>query len=246
MITVNFSWDDGAAQDLKLMDLSLKYDMPGMFFIPAENSERKVMSKIDIKEIASNKFEIGAHTYSHTYLTKLSLKHAEEELVNGKLYLEDILGEKISHFCFPGGKYNQNLLQISKQYFLSARTADTGALVESINYIIKPTFHFYDRGKKSLFYNSLKNNYIVFRTMLKNIIKDDYFSLLQSIIIDLYKSPNNYNIIIWGHSWELERFGLWDKLENLFNFINNNAQVGKISYSDLLKTDKNDIYKKNA
>ena len=52
MITVNFSWDDGAAQDLKLMDLSLKYDMPGMFFIPAENSERKVMSKIDITEIS--------------------------------------------------------------------------------------------------------------------------------------------------------------------------------------------------
>ena len=70
MVLIAFSWDDGAVEDLKLMDLSLKYSIPGLFFIPATNTERKVLSGENIKKIDNNGFEIGAHTYSHKYLSK--------------------------------------------------------------------------------------------------------------------------------------------------------------------------------
>src|SRR5450759_2035031 len=129
MVYISFSWDDGAIEDLKLMDLSLKYSIPGIFFIPATNMERGVMPDENIKTLSKNNFEIGAHTYSHLYLTKLEFKKADEELLSGKDFLEQLLGREIPHFCFPGGKYNPELVEASKKYFKSARTADTGALI---------------------------------------------------------------------------------------------------------------------
>lgn len=234
MVYISFSWDDGAIEDLKLMDISLKYNIPGIFFIPATNTERGVMSKDNIKTIAKNNFEIGAHTYSHTYLTHLPIKAADEEMITGKSFLEQLLGQEVPHFCFPGGKFSSELVETSKQYFKSARTADTGALIQNNSYLIKPTFHFYDRGKKSLVYNSLKNRSPVFRLTLSNILTRNYFDLMINIIVDLANSPDNNKIIIWGHSWEIGKFQLWNRLEDLFQFISGQYPQSRLGYSELL------------
>ena len=109
MIKISFSWDDGAIEDNKLKDLCIKYKIPSIFFIPAKNSERGVLSKVEIRQIFESGFEIGAHTFSHKYLTELDLQSAELELYNGKEYLQDIIGQEIPHFCFPGGYFNDEL-----------------------------------------------------------------------------------------------------------------------------------------
>jgi peptidoglycan/xylan/chitin deacetylase (PgdA/CDA1 family) len=236
MVYISFSWDDGAIEDMKLMDLSLKFDIPGIFFIPATNNERGVMPEENIKTLSKNNFEIGAHTYSHTYLTLLPLKKAQGELSDGKKFLEQLLGIEASHFCFPGGKYNSELLEVSKQYFRSARTADTGSLVQTNSYLIKPTFHFYDRGKKSLIYNGLKNASPIFRLSLSNILSRNYFEFIKNLIVDLANSPDSNKIIIWGHSWEIEKFQLWRQLEDLFQFINLNYPKFKSRYSELINS----------
>ncbi len=236
MVYFSFSWDDGAIEDLKLMDLSLKYSIPGIFFIPATNSERSVLSGENIKKIAENNFEIGAHTYSHSYLTGLSLDKANEELLTGKTYLEQLLGNKVSHFCFPGGKFNSELVEVSKQYYQSARTADTGSISQNNSFLIKPTFHFYNRGKKSLIYNGLKNSFKFSILATKYISCPDYFDLIKKIIEDLSKSNNIYDIMIWGHSWEIEKFKLWDKLEDLFQDISRKYRENIIAYSDFIRS----------
>jgi len=238
LIKLTFSWDDGAIEDLKLMDLSLKYKIPGIFFIPARNNERKVIQKKEIKILANNGFEIGAHTYSHSSLTKIKLEKAEKEIYEGKLYLQDVLGQEIPHFCFPNGKYNSDLITLTKKYFWSARTADIGALINNRSFLVKPTLHFYDRGKQSLLYNSLMNSSAIFKIILRNIFKEDYFSLIQTILAELSISDNVNHINIWGHSWEFERFNLWDRLETLFTFINKYYPSDKIPYSDLLPKQK--------
>lgn len=234
MVYISFSWDDGAIEDLKLMDLSLKFNIPGIFFIPATNTERSVMSKENIRQIANNNFEIGAHTYSHSYLTQLSLKKANEELLTGKIYLEQLLGSEVSHFCFPGGKFNSELVEVSKQYYKSARTADTGSLIQNHSYLIKPTFHFYDRGKKSLIFNGLKNNSPIFRLSLKNILSSNYFDLIKNLIADLANLHSFNKIIIWGHSWEIEKHQLWGTLEDLFRVINDCYPNNVLDYSRFL------------
>jgi hypothetical protein len=239
MIDISFSWDDGAVEDLKLMDISLKHGIPGIFFIPATNKERDVISKKEIQLLTANNFEVGSHTYSHCYLTQISFKKAIEEMISGKDFLEQITGREVPHFCFPGGYYNKKLVDVSRVYFKSARSADTGALVEYESFLVKPSFHFFDRGKRSLVFNSLKNNSIIFRIVLKYILSADYFDILVKILVELSDMPELYRVIVWGHSWEINQFDLWKKLEDLFISINHSFP-GRVSrYSDLIHCTKN-------
>jgi peptidoglycan/xylan/chitin deacetylase (PgdA/CDA1 family) len=234
MVNISFSWDDGAVEDLKLMDLSLKYKIPGMFFIPATNTERKVLSGENMKKIDNNGFEIGAHTYSHKYLSKLPLNEAQVEIVSGKDYLEQLLGKEVYHFCFPGGNYNSELIDMTRLYFNSARTADTGALLGKDSFLIRPAIHFYDRGKISLLYNSVKNMSLVCPAILKNLSEDRYFVLLKKIIEGLNNYRGTHRIIVWGHSWEIEQFSLWGELEDFFQWLTKNYSSNLRNYSEIL------------
>lgn len=233
MIRISFAWDDGAIEDIKIMDMSLKHNIPGIFFIPALNPERGVMMKKDIRMISEG-MEIGSHTYSHAYLTALSFDKAEQEMKSGKDFLEQLLGKEIPHFCFPGGRYNKELIIASKKYFVSARTADTGAVFSNNPFLVKPAFHFYDRGKRSLIFNGLKHFSPVFRLTLKNYFVAGYFDLIKKLISDLADFPHDTKIIIWGHSWEIQKFDLWKKLENLFEELNDRYPGTIRSYSEFL------------
>ncbi len=236
MVLIAFSWDDGAVEDLKLMDLSLKYKIPGLFFIPVTNTERNVLSGENIKKIDSSGFEIGAHTYSHKYLSKLSLNEAQLEIVSGKEYLEQLLGKEVNHFCFPGGKYNSELVNITRRYFSSSRTADTGALLGKDSFLIRPAIHFYDRGKLSLLYNSVKNMSLLCPAILKNFSEDRYFDLLKKIIEALNNYKGTHRMIVWGHSWEIEQFSLWDDLNDFFLWLTKNYSSNLRNYSEILKS----------
>jgi peptidoglycan/xylan/chitin deacetylase (PgdA/CDA1 family) len=235
MIKISFSWDDGAVQDLKLMDLLLRLSVPSIFFIPCINPERPTITPDQIKLLSNNGFEIGAHTYSHQYLTLIPVQQAREEIINGKDFLEQLLGQKINHFCFPGGRYNEKHLSVTKQVFTSVRTADTGALVKPGEFIVRPTFHFYNRGKKSILLNSLKHLSPIFFAALKSTEAVDYFDYIYLIIEKLHRSENIYFLNIWGHSWEIDEFLLWDKLQNFVTCLIENFNNCIGSYSDLLE-----------
>jgi peptidoglycan/xylan/chitin deacetylase (PgdA/CDA1 family) len=235
MIKVSFSWDDGATEDLKLAEMLMKYSIPSIFFIPALNQERPTLSHADIIALSTSGFEIGAHTYSHTYLTTIPLEKAKLEIIEGKDFLEQLLGKRIPHFCFPGGKYNPNIEKFTKNLFISARTADTGAIIDPGSFLVKPAFHFYNRGKKSIVYNSLRNSSPIFPLALREILSEDYFNYMSNIIVDLCRSEKDYNINIWGHSWEIEEFSLWKKLNEFLRFLSDAYPECISNYSDIVQ-----------
>jgi peptidoglycan-N-acetylglucosamine deacetylase len=237
VVNISFAWDDGSVEDLKLMDLCINYNIPAIFFIPVTNPERAVISKSEVKTIAGNDFEIGAHTYSHLYLTTTTLTKADIELSSGRDYYEQLLGKEIPHFCFPGGKYSDKLVEMANTYFKTARTADTGAIIRNNAFLVKPTFHFFNRGKKSLIYNSLKNSSLINYLTIKNIYTRGYFNYLKSIIIDLDNYPRTYRVIIWGHSWEIEQFSLWGDLDDFFCWLTKNYSSRLRNYTGILKSD---------
>ena len=111
-LIVTTSWDDGTKLDLKLAELLNKYGIRGTFYIsktqsdnPLEGDDLRALDKVH---------EVGAHTLNHVDLTKVSLLQAKEEIEGIKAYLEDILGHKIHMFCYPYGKYNENIKKMVK------------------------------------------------------------------------------------------------------------------------------------
>ena len=233
---IAFSWDDGALEDCKLFELHEKYKVPGMFFVPTYNREgRDVLSPEMIKKGASRYVKFGGHTENHTYLTDIPIESVESEILDNKKYLENILGEEGPHFCLPGGKYNSEVLNIIYKHFKTIRTADT----MNFRYnggLLKPTFHLYPRGKKSLLGNCRKNNSYKELFYIGTHLNKNYFQIIRDLINQESKNENSI-IMVWGHSWEIEEQSLWDEVEKILKM--KVVQKNKCSYDEIFRKVEN-------
>jgi len=119
---VTISVDDGHPTDLRTAELLTRYGIAATFYIPVKNPEREVLSKAQIRELAS-RFEIGGHTLNHVALKSLPGDRAWAEVREGKTWMEDVLGAPLISFCYPRGKFDrQSVALVQKAGFLGART----------------------------------------------------------------------------------------------------------------------------
>lgn len=228
MIQVSFSWDDGTIYDLRLAKLFEKYDMNAMFFIPTTNWEQSYILKEMIKELYDMGMEIGGHTTSHKYLTTIPSQNIENEIKDNKFYLENIIQDKVDIFCYPGGFYDANIENIVKKYFKRARSAKTMRFHSQDSFTVDTSFHFYDRGIKSLLKNCFQNDLGMFPTVMSSLSSNTFITY-RRIMQKLLLQDEIFNIHIWGHGWEIEQYNLWNELENLLKFIKNCPTIQIIS-----------------
>ena len=232
---VTFCWDDGAVEDVKLMELHKEYSLPGIFFVPTSNCEgRDTLSPKTIEESASDLISFGGHTEHHVYLTKIPINNVRQEIVSNKDYLEGIIGKSIPHFCLPGGKYNRDILDVVYKEFQTARTADTMCF-SSEKTLIKPTFHMYMRGKLSLIYNGMRNNSADEMMMMFRNYRMNYWDII-NMLLDHESTNKEAEIVIWGHSWEIEQYGLWNEVERVFKHIANDYYNDCVTYDSFCKS----------
>lgn len=69
-------------------------------------ARQPLMDETQVKEWLAAGHEIGSHTLTHPFLTRLSLKKAGEEISASKKKLEDCFGRSVRHFCYPYGDWN--------------------------------------------------------------------------------------------------------------------------------------------
>jgi len=192
------SWDDGKRLDLRLAKLLKKYNIPAIFYIPTccELTDDEIMSLYKMG------FEIGGHTFSHPQDLKL-LNHIELEceIESNKKFLEDILKTKITKFCYPRGRYDDNVIEaVIKAGYKEARTTKVLCNKEPDNrFKTSTTIHIYQRSE------------------YKEI---DWLKLAKDLFIKTKKENGVYHL--WGHSHEIDRDNNWEKLEELLKFIREN------------------------
>jgi hypothetical protein len=220
MARLFFTWDDGHPDDFLLKGLHEKYAFPCMLFVPVQNREGKaVLSSENLVTIESDIVEIGSHTYHHTYLTELAEQDVYKELIDGKNYLEDVLGHSIEHFCYPGGRYNAKIERQALGIYKTVRQANTMCVSHRFP-IVDTTFHFYPRGWRSIFYNSFRQGSGgLLLSAAGRFLRESYFEFIKHYIYQAFNRNSNDDIVIFGHSWELSEFHLWEELEHLFSFI---------------------------
>ena len=189
------SWDDGSFYDLRLSDLLLKYKIPAIFYIPTFWTQRDLRDE-DIVELKQKGFEIGGHTVTHPIDMKtLTYDQQLREIAKNKIWLEELIGEQIKSFAYPRGRYDETtILAVKEVGFENARTTAIGNFVLPDDpYRIRTTVHVYPETPKYNKPDWLKEAYRLFQY-------GDYFHL-------------------WGHSWEIEKFKLWDQLESFLKHI---------------------------
>jgi peptidoglycan/xylan/chitin deacetylase (PgdA/CDA1 family) len=82
---------------------------------PMGDVREPLMDAAQIKEWLAAGHEIGAHTLTHRYLTRVSKREAAEEILACKKKLEDQFGVPIRHFCYPYGDWNEPIRDLVRE-----------------------------------------------------------------------------------------------------------------------------------
>ena len=85
---------------------------------------KKIMSDDDIKKWSDSGMSVQSHSHNHFDLTKLSNNEIIKELETSKKYFKDKFNIETDVFCYPFGKVNQNVYDLTKKNYKNAVTTN--------------------------------------------------------------------------------------------------------------------------
>jgi len=126
---ISFTFDDGYEdQYINAFPIFKKHEINATSYIITNlnNLEGYDLMTIDqLNDLSKNGWEIGSHSLTHPYLTRLSFDDIEVELKKSKQALLN-KGFNIRSFSVPYGDYNKIIKDKSKLYYESTRTSIWG------------------------------------------------------------------------------------------------------------------------
>ncbi|MDV3426254.1 MAG: polysaccharide deacetylase family protein [Bacillota bacterium] len=100
-LTFDVNWGDNNIDEI--LDILDKYDIKASFFIIGKWAEE---NKTEVIKLYERGQEIGNHSYSHKYFSRISKENMRSEIVKCDNVIEKIIGIKPYLFRFPSGEYN--------------------------------------------------------------------------------------------------------------------------------------------
>jgi peptidoglycan-N-acetylglucosamine deacetylase len=223
-VLITTSWDDGHPLDLKLCSLLKDYGISATMYIPITNPENKVISFDTIRTIAKD-FEIGAHTYNHTWLTQVDENGMIYELTESKNVLESIVGKEVVSFCYPRGLYNKNVTEkVKESGYKLARTSKGLSTKLSRPLEYHPTIHAvnYDLLTKSKYTVTASDRSLATKLILHENIFKRWDMIAKKSLDHVLENGGIWHL--WGHSWEVDRNNNWPLLRDVLEYAKVNGR----------------------
>ena len=234
---VTTSWDDGDPRDIRIAELLRSRGLAGTFYIPMSGYlNNKTLVASDLRALSSEGFEIGAHSVSHKSLTLLRDDQLEREVRTCKQILEQSVGEEVSMFCYPNGRYNPRVIQeVRCAGYKGARTTwmlSTGTdfrpfeMPTTLQAFPHPrTGYLRDLGRAKNIPGLWK-----FTTELSR------FKSWLDLGKKLFSRVLEYGGIwhLYGHSWEIDDLSLWGELREMLDHVSHRKDVTYVTNSQLL------------
>jgi peptidoglycan/xylan/chitin deacetylase (PgdA/CDA1 family) len=138
---ITLTFDDGFASAFEhAMEPMAKNGFRGIQFLVADRIgqfnewevlqgevREPLMDESQVRDWLGAGHEIGAHSLTHPYLTRISLREAREQIFSCKKKLEDRFGVPIKHFCYPYGDWSPAVRDLVREAgYASACTIDFG------------------------------------------------------------------------------------------------------------------------
>lgn len=197
---------------------------------PRKQHGKELLSEEDIRQL-SKKHEIGAHTLRHVHLPDVSEVEARKEIVESKTWVENVTGKDCTMFCYPYGDWNDKVASLVEQAgFSGARTTEQLKFCAPDPFAQPTTLQvtpFPRRKTWSRWWHPLDPCgplRVKYRRLRKLGIKTRCLASWSDLAICLYDRAQQMerdanpefpisSFHVWGHSHEIEKYGMWGELE---------------------------------
>jgi len=225
------SWDDADKHTAKLFSLLERYKIQATFFVPIVAFRKRWINKEQLMSLSEVQ-EIGSHTITHVDLTQLDDSHLSREITHSKLVLEEIIGKRVTSFCYPCGRYDANVVKHVKHAGYScARTRVKYSLENPRDlFKIKTTL----QASKQYLLSKQTIRALRLLRLGSKLLLDDWVELAKHLFDRALARGGVYHL--WGHAWEVEKKNEWKKLEELLTYIANRPNVKYVTLGQYAST----------
>ena len=202
MVTVIQAWDDGVAEDARLVELFRRLDIPAAFnlnpglyrpersfgWMDGEHAVHR-LGWSEMRAVYAG-FEIAAHSLTHPRLTGLDDDRLRDEVAGSKARLEDFFQQPVTGFCYPFNDYDDRILAAVRaagfRYARGTGPAET-VFPPDEPLLLHPSCHFLDPAFTARYARARARDGVFF---------------------------------FWGHGYELRAETMWQEFEDKLTTIN--------------------------
>lgn len=196
---LTLSYDDGQVHDRRLVEIMNRYGVRGTFHLNSGKFNAEPFLSSD--EIAGlfKGHEVSIHTVTHPHLTMVPKEMLVEEVWEDKRNLEDLVGYPVRGMSYPYGTYNEDVIKalplLGIEYSRTVKSHGSFSLPE--NFLAwHPTCHHR-------------------QNMLDKAV--EFQNTKPTAAMPLF--------YVWGHSFEFDREGNWDLMEEFCKRVSGDENV---------------------
>ena len=108
---VTFSYDDGSANDARLVELFNRYGVKGTFHLNGKKYLDKTPEELEKIRKLYEGHEIACHTMQHGFLNRMPYVSMINEIFEDRKVLEKIAGYPVTGMSYPSGTFNDAALE---------------------------------------------------------------------------------------------------------------------------------------
>ncbi len=221
---LTMSYDDGKQADRRLIEIFNKYGVKGTFHINAGTSLRDP-ERIPLDEISTlyKGHEVSSHTYTHPTIERCPLDQVVQQILEDRRLLEKAAGYPVRGMSYPNGSYSDDIKKL-----LPACGIEYSRIVGNSDNFGMPSDYLEWKATCHHGHNLMEN---------------------AQRFADLHKTQYLYMMYVWGHSYEFDRDGTWDLIEEFCKFIGGRDDIWyatNIEIVDYMNAAKNMKYTVDA
>jgi peptidoglycan/xylan/chitin deacetylase (PgdA/CDA1 family) len=131
IITFDDGYDDVNLVAYPIME---QYGFVGVTYVIVKGIDTPGFHSLEqLQELIDHGWEIGNHTYSHPFLTKID--ELFPEIVDSKTSLEKLINTKVNSFAYPYADTNANITIGVSKYYTSAMGVESFVVQENLYYL---------------------------------------------------------------------------------------------------------------
>jgi len=229
------SWDDGYALDLRIAEMLERSNLTGTFYVcPRPQHGATLLNEQEIRALAK-RHVIGAHALTHPHLTQIEPEKANEEITGSKSWIENITGKPCQMFCYPYGDVNEAVRDVvMKAGFTGARTTEDFRFTADDPFLQPVTLQVSPFPWRRRFHPAwkildplgpLRHTWTRTRGIGLPLSAFTSWPTLATTLFDRAQRDGQPFFHLYGHSREIERYGMWKELHAFLREVGETAGV---------------------